>query len=146
MRRIPPASSSRIPNEHALAYVYFENEPGRRAAANLLRLDRQADVHGSVVSAESRRAISSSRPRPAAGGAMWRTPALPNHANSEKECAYPTPGAPRRDSRLSTARANPLDYRAFLERQSVNTRIGKIRLALRASHVLSDPAGKKCRI
>jgi len=28
-------------NGHALAYVYYENEPGRRAAANLLRATKR---------------------------------------------------------------------------------------------------------
>ena len=39
MRPTPPASSSRITTGQALAYVYFENEPGRRAAASLLTKD-----------------------------------------------------------------------------------------------------------
>jgi hypothetical protein len=38
-RRPTPASIVRDANGHALAYVYFEDEPGRRSAAHLLTRD-----------------------------------------------------------------------------------------------------------
>ena len=35
-KRRTPASSSATPTRYALAYVYFEEEPGRRSSAHLL--------------------------------------------------------------------------------------------------------------
>ena len=39
----------RDPNGQALAYVYFEEEPGRRAAAKLLTRDEARQIAGNVA-------------------------------------------------------------------------------------------------
>jgi hypothetical protein len=54
MRRFPPPWSAEVTpncfivrdaNGHALSYVYYESEPGRRSAAKLLSLRHCASEH-----------------------------------------------------------------------------------------------------
>jgi len=46
-RRVPPPWSDAI--GHALAYVYFEDERGRRAAAKLLTCDEARRIAGNIA-------------------------------------------------------------------------------------------------
>jgi hypothetical protein len=44
-----PASRSATPNNFAVAYVYFESEPGRRAAAHLMTKDEARRIAANIA-------------------------------------------------------------------------------------------------